>query len=81
MVKLNLGTPTSDVSIAKPEKPAKAPKRKRKEKPTKQKKVRTVTAPTNRHAKLVDEGVMSSHNFMSYRYLSIEPTATQPLRD
>ena len=66
MVKLNLGTPTSDVSIAKPEKPAaKAPKRKRKEKPTKQKKVRTVTAPTNRHAKLIDEGVMSSHNFMS----------------
>ena len=33
MVKLNLGTPTPDVSTAKPEKPAiKAPKRKRKEK-------------------------------------------------
>ena len=64
MVKLNLNA-TATTSPIEPEKPKQAPKRKRKEKPTKQKKVRTVTAPTNKHAKLIDAQVMSSHNFMS----------------
>lgn len=70
MVKLNLDTvSTADGDELEQPQELKQPKqakpKKTKAKKQKPSKVRTVTAPTNRRPKLVEEGVMSSHNFMS----------------
>ena len=70
MVKLNLATAQGDEleqpnALKQPKQPKQAKPKKTKAKKQKPSKVRTVTAPTNRRPKLVEEGVMSHHNFMS----------------
>lgn len=70
MVKLNLATTQGDEleqpkALKQPKQPKQAKPKKTKAKKQKPSKVRTVTAPTNRRPKLVEEGVMSHHNFMS----------------
>lgn len=70
MVKLNLATAQGDEleqpnALKQPKQPKQAKPKKTKAKKQKPSKVRTVMAPTNRRPKLVEEGVMSHHNFMS----------------
>lgn len=70
MVKLNLATAHGDEleqpnALKQPKQPKQAKPKKTKAKKQKPSKVRTVMAPTNRRPKLVEEGVMSHHNFMS----------------
>ena len=70
MVKLNLATAQGDEleqpnALKQPKQPKQAKPKKTKARKQKPSKVRTVMAPTNRRPKLVEEGVMSHHNFMS----------------